>query len=313
MQLHFLGTSSGSPSLSRNMSATGVSFDKSKSWLLVDCGEATQHQLLKSDLSPYHLSVICISHLHGDHCYGLPGLLASMAMSGRQDPVHLIAPQAVIQFVMSTLSLTQVALPFNLYTMPIEQNDQLVCFEFCKIEIIALKHRVPSYGFKITETGIPRKLRVAQLASDGVTSGPHYNLLQKGLDVDFAGQRLRADTYAFPSWQPRVLIICGDNEKPALLTPHCADIDMLVHEATFTHSDLMRIGTHTGHSDAKRVAQFAQQQKVRALTLTHFSVRYHGEGMLDALEQEARAYFQGTLHLAYDSLVVTIPKRLLSE
>ncbi|WP_125557082.1 ribonuclease Z [Pseudoalteromonas rubra] len=313
MQLHFLGTSSGSPSQSRNVSATGVSFEKTKSWLLVDCGEATQHQLLKSTLSPYHLSVICISHLHGDHCYGLPGLLASMAMSGRVEPVCLIAPQAVIQFVMSTLTLTQVTLPFDLHTMAIEQSDHSITVGFCHIEIIPLKHRVPSFGFKIKETLIPRKLRVKQLQLEGVASGAHYNLLQKGEDVIYKGRHLSAASYAFPSWRPRVVIICGDNEKPTLLSSYCGDIDMLVHEATFTHSDLMRVGTHTGHSDAKRVALFAQQHNIPALTLTHFSVRYHGEGMLDDVEHEARAHYQGTLRLADDFLVVTMPKQLLSE
>ncbi|MCF2906827.1 ribonuclease Z [Pseudoalteromonas sp. DL2-H2.2] len=313
MQIHFLGTSSGSPSLSRNMSATGVSFEKSKSWLLVDCGEATQHQLLKAELSPYHLSVICISHLHGDHCYGLPGLLASMAMSGRTDPVYLIAPQAVVQFVMSTLALTQVTLPFDLHTMAIEQSDQFISLGFCYIEIIPLKHRVPSFGFKITEALIPRKLRIKQLQNEGIATGPHYNLLQKGQDVIYQGQRLAADTYAFPSWRPRSVIVCGDNEKPSLLSSYCDDIDMLVHEATFTHPDLMRVGTHTGHSDAKRVAQFAQQYQIPALILTHFSVRYHGEGMLDVLENEARTHFHGNLRLAYDFLVLTVPKQLLSE
>ncbi|WP_343224802.1 ribonuclease Z [Pseudoalteromonas sp. OOF1S-7] len=295
------------------MSATGVSFEKTKSWLLVDCGEATQHQLLKSGLSPYHLSVICITHLHGDHCYGLPGLLASMAMSGRTDPVYLIAPQAVVQFVMSTLGLTQVTLSFDLHTMAIELSDQFASFEFCHIEIIPLKHRVPSFGFKITEAQIPRKLRIKQLHMEGIASGPHYNLLQKGQDVIYQGQQLTAKTYTFPSWRPRIVIICGDNEKPSLLSSYCDDIDMLVHEATFTHPDLMRVGIHTGHSDAKRVAQFAQQYQIPALILTHFSVRYHGEGMIDALALEASTHFHGSLRLAYDSLVLTVPKQLLSE
>ncbi|WP_241651879.1 MBL fold metallo-hydrolase [Pseudoalteromonas phenolica] len=84
MHIHFLGTSSGVPSQTRNTSSSAISFDKTKSWVMVDCGEATQHQLQKSSLSFFHLDVICISHVHGDHCYGLPGLLSSMAMNGKK-------------------------------------------------------------------------------------------------------------------------------------------------------------------------------------------------------------------------------------
>lgn len=96
MKIQFLGTSSGSPSQSGNVSGTALSFEKTKEWLLVDCGEATQHQILKSDHAAYHLGIICITHIHGDHCFGLPGLLASMSMSGRRGPVNLIAPKKVI-------------------------------------------------------------------------------------------------------------------------------------------------------------------------------------------------------------------------
>ena len=313
VKVHFLGTSSGSPSKQRNMSATAVSFDTTKAWLLVDCAEGTQHALLHSNLSLHHLEAICISHLHGDHCYGLPGLLSSMAMNGRTQPLRLIAPQAVIAFVMHCFSLTQVKLGFDLITEALEHLSDDIELSVAKVEVIALKHRVASVGFKFTESNIPRKLRLAKLKQQGIASGSHFNALQKGHDVEYQGQRLYAQQYTFYSWRPRVVIICGDNEKPALLGNHVDNIDLLVHEATFITADLHQVGFHTGHSDAKRVAQFAEHTRIPRLALTHFSVRYHGPGGLQPLIAEAKSHYSGELIIAEDGAIYDIAKVKQSE
>lgn len=312
MKVHFLGTSSACPSLTRNVSATGVSFESTKSWLLVDCGEGTQHQILKSELTAYHLSVILVSHLHGDHCYGLPGLIASVSLAGRTQPVTLIAPQAVIDFVLNALALTQMETGFELKTLAIEEIENTVEFDFFHVQIATLKHRVPSYGFKLIESSIPNKLRIKKLKNEGIATGRHFNQLQKGQDVQFLGQKLSASDYTFPSWRPRKVIICGDNEKPSLLKGYVDDIDLLVHEATFTSADLRRVGTHTGHSDAKRIALFANEYQVPQLALFHFSSRYHGPEMLAPLTQEALAHYHGELILADDGLTIHIDKQVQS-
>jgi len=308
MFIHFLGTSSGVPSQTRNTSSTAISFDKTKSWVMVDCGEATQHQLLKSSLSFFHLDVICISHVHGDHCYGLPGLLSSMAMNGKKSAVHLIAPKEVIEWLHATFHMSDTRLSFDLITHDISEITGSFDFNFCNIEVILLKHRVFSFGFKISEKLIPKKLKIEKLTKDGIKSGAHYNKLQKGEDVVFGSQQLLSKDYTFQSWQTRRVIVCGDNERPALVADWCSDIDVLVHESTFTHSDLHKVGFHTGHSDAKRVAEFAQLQQIPTLILTHFSVRYHGEHGLESLRREANHYYCGNLILAEDFFTFSIEK-----
>ncbi|WP_339145069.1 ribonuclease Z [Pseudoalteromonas galatheae] len=309
MKVHFLGTSSGSPSKQRNMSAAAVSFENTKAWVLIDCAEATQHALLHSELTLYHLEAICITHLHGDHCYGLPGLISSMALNSRKAPLKLIAPRGVIHFVQSCFTLTEVRLSFDLITIALEEINDKLQLECCDIDIIALQHRVPSVGYKLTEKCIPRKLKIDKLQQDGIASGGHYNLLQKGQDVEYQGRLLTSDDYSFHSWQPRVVIICGDNEKPGLLSQMIKGVDLLVHEATFTAADLHKVGFHTGHSDAMRIAQFAQLHQVPMLALTHFSVRYHGEGMMQPLIEEAKLHFSNALIIAEDDLIVDIPKQ----
>lgn len=308
MKIYFLGTSSGSPSLTRNVSATGVQFEKSKQWLLVDCGEGTQHQILKSELSVYRLGVILITHMHGDHCYGLPGLIASMSLSNRQEAVHLVAPEAVINFVKMTLEMTQVTTSFEIIYHPWESLNTPLEFQQCAVKVHTLKHRVPCVGFEIIEKAIPNKLNITKLNEDGIISGPHYNQLQQGHNVTYQGRNLLSKEYAYPSWRPRKVLICGDNEKPSLLDGVAQHVDMLVHEATFTHQDLLRVGTQTGHSDAKRVAEFAQSASVAHLVLFHFSSRYHGEGGLDLLQHEATRFYDGKLTLAYDGLVIEVEK-----
>lgn len=309
MHIHFLGTSSGVPSQTRNTSSTAISFDKTKSWVMIDCGEATQHQLLKSSLSFFHLDVICISHVHGDHCYGLPGLLSSMAMNGKKSPVHLIAPQELIAWLHATFHMSDTRLSFDLITHDISEMTGLSDFNFCDIEVIPLKHRVASYGFKISEKLIPKKLKIEKLRSEGIASGAHFNLLQKGENVIFQGKTLLSEDYTFASWRARRVIICGDNEKPALLQSYCYNIDLLVHEATFTHSDLHRVGFHTGHSDGKRVAEFAETNAIPILALTHFSVRYHGPHGLTKIKNEVEMFYSGTLVLAEDFQVISIAKK----
>lgn len=118
MDLIFLGTSSGTPTKQRNVTGLALAADSGKAWYLVDCGEATQHQLLHTPLSLNGLRAIFITHVHGDHCYGLPGLLASAAMAGRKDPLPIVAPKGIEAWIRATLELTAVFLPFALEFIP---------------------------------------------------------------------------------------------------------------------------------------------------------------------------------------------------
>ena len=120
----FLGTSSGTPTKQRNVSAIAIKKANAKSWHLIDCGEGTQHQILHTHLSLNTLSSISITHIHGDHCYGLPGLLASAAMAGRTDPLLIIAPQGIQRFIETTCQLTELQLPYKINFLAVETMHQ---------------------------------------------------------------------------------------------------------------------------------------------------------------------------------------------
>jgi len=313
MQIHFLGTSSGCPSKYRNVSATAVQFERHKAWLLVDCGDGTQQKIMQAGLSLFHLSAVFITHGHGDHCFGVPGLLSSVHLAGRKQPLLLVAPQKVIDFVLHALRLTETELGFQLQAQPWEpmlEISEPLQLEQCQVTLHPLQHRTASVAFKIRESQVPRRLYLEKLRQHGITRGSHLALLQQGLDADYAGKRLLASQYSYLYWRPRTVLIAGDNENPNLLQSACADIDLLVHEATFISTDLARMTKATGHSCAKRIAEFAERVAVPHLVLFHFSARYHGPGMLQPLAAEAKAYYHGQLTLADDGLCLNITKQL---
>ncbi|WP_411564681.1 ribonuclease Z [Pseudomonas shirazensis] len=303
MDLQFLGTSSGVPTKARNVSATAVIEASGKSWYLVDCGEGTQHQLLHTPLSMRDLRGIFITHVHGDHCYGLPGLLASAGMSGRSEPLELIMPLALHEWLRLGLAVSQTYLPFELHLLAVETLQDWRSAQVA-VTTVELSHRVPSYGFVFTEINPEPRLDTERLQADGIPRGPLWGDLAHGRQVEHEGRVLDTLTYLKASRAARRIVVCGDNDSPALLAEVAKGADVLVHEATFTEPVLQRSQSNFGHSTAAAVAQFAEAAGVPNLVLTHFSARYQDNPQrspsIDDVRQEALAHYSGQLTLARD-------------
>ncbi|MBA1195495.1 ribonuclease Z [Pseudomonas plecoglossicida] len=303
MDLQFLGTSSGVPTKARNVSATAVIEASGKSWYLVDCGEGTQHQLLHTPLSMRDLRGIFITHVHGDHCYGLPGLLASAGMSGRSEPLELIMPLALHEWLRLSLAVSQTYLPFELHLLAVETLQDWRSAQVA-VTTVELSHRVPSYGFVFTEINPEPRLDTDRLQADGIPRGPLWGDLAHGRQVEHEGRVLDTLTYLKASRAARRIVVCGDNDSPALLAEVAKGADVLVHEATFTEPVLQRSQSNFGHSTAAAVAQFAEAAGVPNLVLTHFSARYQDNPQrspsIDDVRQEAQAHYSGQLTLARD-------------
>ena len=303
LQLTFLGTSAGMPTKQRNVTALAIeclnpfvtdarqASRKHRPWVLIDCGEGTQHQLLHTSLSVHQLSAICITHVHGDHCYGLPGLLASAAMSGRREPLTLIAPKAIATLLDAVSLTTELYFPFEVRFMAIEdvlaeQGGQVEIAlsgqHQLTIDITPLSHRVPSHGFGITQTICRQTLNTEKLLADHIPAGRLWGKIQKGEDVTTeAGQVLHAADYLDAEEQRTRVVVAGDNDRPELLQTAVKEADVLVHEATYTSDVLANIqaknaGFDPMHSSAQKVGAFAQEADVPHLILTHFSARYQG-------------------------------------
>lgn len=303
MDLLFLGTSAGVPTKARNVSATALIETSGSHWYLVDCGEGTQHRLLHTPLSIRDLRAIFITHVHGDHCFGLPGLLASAGMSGRTQPLELILPAALHDWVRQGLVASDTFLPFELRLLAVEELVQWRS-EAVQVTSVQLSHRVPSVGFVFTELNPEPRLDVQLLAAEGIPRGPLWGDLAKGLAVQHDGQLLHGSDYLRASRPARRVIVCGDNDNPELLADAANGADVLVHEATFTQAVVERTGVTFGHSTAAAVARFAETVGVRNLVLTHFSARYQGDPRrtpnIDNVRDEALAQYSGKLILAQD-------------
>lgn len=171
MDLLFLGTSAGVPTKARNVSATAVIEASGSHWYLVDCGEGTQHRLLHTPLSIRDLRAIFITHVHGDHCFGLPGLLASAGMSGRTQPLEVILPAVLHDWVRQGLIASDTFLPFELRLLPVEA---LIAWrsETLQVTTVQLSHRVPSVGFVFTEINPEPRLDIQRLDAEGIPRGP---------------------------------------------------------------------------------------------------------------------------------------------
>ena len=300
-KLTFLGTSSGVPTKNRNVTALALQTSLNRDWWLVDCGEATQHRLQHIALTVHDLAGICITHVHGDHSYGLPGLLASAAMTGRKRPLILIAPLAVKAWLDATMLHTELFLTYPLIHVDVA-GDQLVHQEpGLTIERHHLSHRAPSAGFRFAVETSKWKLDAAALRARGVPSGPLWGKLQAGHDVVLDdGKVLAAADFRVADVQRAVAVIGGDNDTPALLGAACAEAQVLVHEATYTEAILQKVGPGPTHSSVQRVAQFAAGRGLPNLILTHFSPRYDNAQGMAELEAEARQHYAGNLFLAED-------------
>jgi ribonuclease Z len=303
MELLFLGTSSGTPTKTRNVTALALIEDQSSAWSLVDCGEGTQHQLLRTSLSVRDLQAIFITHVHGDHCYGLPGLLASAGMSGRQAPLTIAAPQGIEEWFRSTSALTQLHLPFAVEFMPSESLAGLRVGR-STVDAIELSHRVPSYAYAFTEARVEPVLDTERLLREGVPQGPLWGRLKKGQDVEHQGRQLQSADYLTHPYPPRKIIVGGDNDRPELLTEVSRGCQVLVHEATYTADVAAKVGPDVGHSCAQQVAAFAQSAGLPNLVLTHFSARYQsgaqGGPSIEDIRAEAASAYGGRLLLAED-------------
>ena len=307
MKLTFLGTSAGMPTTERNVTALALAIDDSKHWYLIDCGESTQHQLLRCHYTLNNLQAIFITHVHGDHMFGLPGMLTSASMQGRSKPLTIYAPEGVKQFVTTALSCADVHdLPFKLDFVRTDTAGFAFEDEQFRVTAHELSHRVPSFAYRFCEKTYSTQLDTEQLESLNVPRGELWGLLQKGetVTLDDGSQVLPKQVLQSPP-KKRIAIIAGDNDRPELLLDALQGSDLLVHEATVTQSTLDRADGQWMHSSAKMVAEVAQQANIPHLILTHFSGRYRlskeaGESCVEVIRHEAEQFYHGQVELAQD-------------
>ena len=300
LKLTFLGTSSGTPTRQRNVSGLAVQTVLGADWFLVDCGEGTQHRLQQTPLSLHDMAAVCITHVHGDHCYGLPGLLASAGMGRRSKPLKLIAPLPVREWFEATRRLTDLHLPYEVEHVDVETQPLVYEAPGLRIERHVLRHRVPSHAYRVQVETRRVRLKADALRAVGLPPGPAWRALQGGEDVPSNGTMLRSADFAETQVDTAAAVLGGDNADPALLHGACQGAQLLVHEATYTQEVLDKVGPGPMHSSARLLANAAQAAGLPNLVLTHLSPRHQNEEGMAALMAETQAHYRGNAFLAND-------------
>ncbi|WP_018752844.1 ribonuclease Z [Paenibacillus sanguinis] len=309
MELYFLGTNAGVPSLERNVTSVALRLlEERRSLWLFDCGEGTQHQILRSPLKLSRLERIFITHLHGDHLFGLPGLISSRAYQGGDTPLVIYGPKGLKQFVDTVLALSESRIN---YKLDIVEHDGGIIYEddTFRVESALLEHRIDSYGYRIIEKDLPGKLDAAVLARHGIRPGPLYGRLKKGENITTPdGSILQAQDVLGAPKAGRIVTVLGDTRPCTAVGELAYNADMLVHESTFLQ-ELVETAYEYHHSTAYQAALAAKEAGARGLLLTHFSSRYKSGDQLLRLQQEAEAVFPGAV-LAQEHVLYPILRRV---
>lgn len=303
MYLTFLGTCAGAPSIQRNVTSIALSFSpKGETWLF-DCGEATQHQFMRTDLKPGRLEKIFITHLHGDHIFGLPGILTSRSMSSIATPLTIYGPKGLKTFIDTALTVSGSWVDFPLEIVEVEPG---IVVENDEYRVIAqpLNHVIPCFGYRIEQRDRPGRLDPQRLKDDDIPAGAWLQQLKKGKNICLPdGREIIAERYLGPSKKGKVVTILGDTAPCNNAVVLAKQADILVHEATL-EAAMAEKANGRGHSTTAQAASIAHQAQVGKLIATHFSSRYRQQDM-PRLLAECRAEFANT-DLAYDFMVVNL-------
>ncbi len=294
MEIVLLGTSAALPTQSRWPSATAII--REGEILLFDCGEGTQIQFQKAQLKPGKLSRIFISHFHGDHLYGLIGLLTSLQLAGREKPLYLYGPEGFARYLTFMEKLSQFKFHYEIKITEVSASAEQVLWEMAEYTVTALplRHSVFVLGFRLQEKTRPGEFDVVTAERLGLPSGPLRRRLQQGETVTLPnGAIVRPEQVLGPPRPGRVVALCLDTRPCPSAVELARDADVLIHEATFDASQ-QTLAEHAGHSTATEAAEIAKQAGVKKLILTHISARY-SEDECAHLAQQAQAIFPNTI------------------
>ena len=287
MKLHIMGCHAATPSMKGN--PTSQILEIRDHIFLIDCGEGTQVQLRKYKIKFSRINHIFISHLHGDHFFGLPGLISTFQLLGREKELHVYGPTGLKEVILLLLRVGNSWTKFSLVFHELKDTGSEVIFEDEKVTVstIPLLHRIYTNGFLFAEKPRERGLNMEAVAKYKVDKA-YFKKIKKGNDVVLdSGERLSNAELTFDPPRTKTYAYCSDTAYCEALVPQITGADLLYHEATFLSSEA-HLAAKTGHSTATEAAKIAKKAGVHTLILGHFSTRYKDKNLF---LQEARAVF----------------------
>ncbi|WP_308596759.1 ribonuclease Z [uncultured Parabacteroides sp.] len=299
--INILGCGSALPT-TRHL-ATSQVVDLRDKLYMIDCGEGTQVQMRRMRVRFGRLAHIFISHLHGDHCFGLPGLISTLGMLGRTGELVVHGPKEVESYLRPVMDLFCRGMEFEVRFNPVDTRSHSLVMEDRSLSVysIPLKHRIPTCGYLFAEK--PKEAHIIREMTD------FYQVpvrcmkdIKQGLDyVTPEGEVVPNSRLTRPAAPPKRYAFCSDTAYNRSIIPIIEGVDLLYHEATFAECDLAR-AKETFHSTARQAAEIARDARVKRLVIGHYSARYED---LSGLHREAEAVFPGTI-LGNEGMVITV-------
>lgn len=288
LSVTILGNNSAVPAFDRHPTSQVVTLDGNN--YLVDCGEGTQIQMIKYKIRRGKISHIFISHLHGDHYFGLVGLINSFGLLSHQQDLHVFGPSPLQEIVELQMKVAKTTLPFNLFFHTINKEGILVDDSKIEIRCFPTNHRIECYGFSFREKKKPRKIDLEKVREAGIPAS-YYKRLEEGMDYTTKEDILiKNEEVTIEAPKGKSYVFCADTKYDENLLPHIQEADMIYHETTYL-DHLKEIATERFHSTSKQAALMAKKGKVKKLLIGHFSSKYHE---LDEFEKESREVFENT-------------------
>ena len=291
MKLNILGCYSATPRAFTNPTAQVLEINNHI--FLIDCGEGTQVQLRRHKVKFNRIKHIFISHLHGDHCFGLAGLISTLHLLGREADLHIHAPKGLKESVLLQLKLGKSYTNYNLIFHELISKSSVVVFEDEKVTVstIPLDHRVYTNGFLFQEKEGERKLDMNAILNDDIAVA-YYRKLKQGFDVtNESGELIRNETVTKPPRPPKSYAFCSDTAFKEDIVPIIKNVTVLYHESTFLEQH-EKLTKPTKHCTAKQAATIANLANVETLILGHYSTRY---GDINLFKEEANTVFNNVL------------------
>ncbi len=299
MEVIFLGTSSALPTIKRNHSS--IALKAFGEVMLFDCGEGTQRQMARIKLSPMKVDHIFITHLHGDHFLGLPGMIQSMAFRGRTEPLHIYGPEGMIKTVESIKNLGYYALSFPIHAYEVSEGTVLQTDKYL-IECCPTHHSVLNLAYSVEEKRSPKFLREKAIEL-GLKPGPDFGKLQKGIPVEVNGTLIKPDQVLGEKRNGRKVVYSGDTKPCPEMVQFASGADVLIHESTYESAQELK-AIENGHSTTTHAAMIAKEAEVSELILTHISTRYRDS---DSLKKEASQVFNKVV-VAEDLMTIEVKR-----
>ena len=304
LRIIFLGTAASIPTDERALPSIVV--QRKGEILMFDCGEGTQRQMIRAGIKLNRKMKIFITHMHGDHVLGLPGVIQTMSLLGRTKKLQIYGPRGIREFMEAILNTIRFWLGFPLEIYEIHEEGLVCDEEEYEVHAVWAEHTVPSLAYALIEKPRPGKFYPEKAIKLGVPKGPLWSRLQRGMNVELPdGRVIKPEDVLGPPRPGRKIVYSGDTRPSEKIVELSREADVLIHEATFDDG-MMEKAADEGHSTAGEAAEVALAANVKLLVLTHISARYNNPRIL--LEQAKKIFPNVYIPSDLDLIEVPFPE-----